>query len=200
MPSTKDLVLALNEINAIKFGEFKIKSGAISPIYITLRTLISHPRVMRQVAEAYVELLQTLSFDRMAAVPYTALPIVAAISSVNEKPWIYTRKEAKEYGIKVPMEGEYNAGETIVVVDDLVTDGASKFDVIQPFQKEGLKVQDVVVLLDREQGASERLAAQGFALHSVFTMSDILSVLKEAGVVDDQTIAAVKEFLTAHRA
>jgi orotate phosphoribosyltransferase len=194
----KDLILSLNKIGAIKFGEFTLKSGALSPVYITLRTLISYPDVMEQVAAAYVELLKTLTYDRMGAVPYAAMPIVAAISAANHKPWIYRRKEVKAYGIKVPMEGEHSKGETVVIVDDLISSGASKFETIQPFEAEGLVVHDVVVLLDREQGGDKLLAEKGYKLHSVFKMSDILEVLQKEGSIDDEMVDKVKEFLAAN--
>lgn len=196
----KDLIVSLNKINAIKFGEFTLKSGALSPIYITLRTLISHPEVMEQVAAAYVELLKLLTYDRMAAVPYAAMPIVGAISALNHEPWIYKRKEAKAYGIKVPMEGEYTKGETVVIVDDLVAEGTSKFETIQAFENEGLVVRDVVVLLDREQGASKLLAEKGYTLHSALKMSDILTVLHDAGTIDDAMVTKVNDFLAATQA
>jgi uridine monophosphate synthetase len=196
----KDLILSLNRIGAIKFGEFTLKSGALSPIYITLRTLISHADVMDQVAAAYVELLKPLKYDRMAALPYAAMPIVGAIAAVNHQPWIYKRKEAKGYGIKLPLEGEYTKGETVIIVDDLVAEGTSKFESIQAFEAEGLQVKDVAVLLDREQGADQALAKRGYQLHSVFKMSDVLGVLHAEKAIDDAMVAKVKDFLTANRA
>jgi uridine monophosphate synthetase len=196
----KELILSLNKINAIKFGEFTLKSGALSPIYITLRTLISYPKVMQQVAAAYVELLKPLTYDRMAALPYASMPIVGAIAAQNDQPWVYRRKEAKAYGIKVPMEGEYHKGETVVIVDDLVAEGTSKFETIQAFETEGLKITDVVVLLDREQGADKLLASKGYTLHSALKMSDILQVLSAEKVIDDAMVTKVNDFLTANRA
>jgi uridine monophosphate synthetase len=194
----KELIIQLSKIGGIKFGEFTLKNGMVSPIYIDLRILVSYPKVMKQVAKTYAQLLEGLDFQRMAAVPYSALPIVAAISAVNEKPWIYTRKEVKDYGTKKLIEGEYKAGETIVVVDDMTTDGASKLEVIAPFEKEGLLVKDVVVLLDREQGAAKNLADKGYRLHSVITLSEALKVLSEAKIIDKAMLDKVKKFLAAN--
>lgn len=196
----KDLIIELNEIGAIKFGEFTLKSGAISPIYVDLRILVSYPKVMSRVAEAYAEVLEELTFDRMAAVPYAAMPIVAAVSAVNQRPWIFTRKEAKDYGTKKRIEGLYREKEKIVVVDDLTTNGASKLEVIEPFEQEGLVVEDIVVLLDREQGAAEVLRDKGYTLHSVLTMSEVLAVLKAADIINDDMLQSVKMFLEVNRA
>lgn len=191
----KNLVLDLHKIGAVKFGEFTLKSGMVSPIYLDLRVLVSHPEVMKITAKAYSGLLENIQFDRMAAVPYAAMPIVAAVSAENSRPWIYTRKESKEYGTKKMIEGEYNKEEKVVVVDDMTTNGASKLEVIGPFEKEGLKVSDIVVLVDREQGAKGLLAKKGYKLHSVLPMSNILDILKEEEIIDQTMFDTVKEFL-----
>jgi uridine monophosphate synthetase len=191
----KNLILDLHKIGAVKFGEFTLKSGMVSPIYLDLRVLVSHPEVMKITAKAYSGLLENIQFDRMAAVPYAAMPIVAAVSAENSRPWIYTRKESKEYGTKKMIEGEYNKEEKVVVVDDMTTNGASKLEVIGPFEKEGLKVSDIVVLVDREQGAKGLLAKKGYKLHSVLPMSNILDILKEEEIIDQAMLDTVKEFL-----
>jgi uridine monophosphate synthetase len=196
--NNKDLVIQLSKIGGIKFGEFTLKNGMLSPIYIDLRVLVSYPKVMKLVAETYSELLKNLEFDRMAAVPYAAMPIVAAVSMVNQRPWIYTRKEAKDYGTKKLIEGEYNSGERIVVVDDMTTDGTSKLEVIAPFEKEGLVIKDIAVLLDRQQGAEKNLAAKGYTLHSVITLKQALEILHNEKVIDDAMLKKVQDFLAGN--
>lgn len=176
----KSLILNLNKIGAIKFGEFKLKSGIISPIYIDLRILVSHPKVLKEVAKAYVNILKKIKYDRMVAIPYAALPICGAISLLNNKPWIYTRKEVKDYGTKKLIEGEFKKGERVVLIDDLVTTGLSKFEVIKPLENMGLIIEDVVVLVDRQQGGREDLDKKNYRLHSVLTITEILKTLLSA--------------------
>ena len=191
-----DLILELHSNGIVKFGEFTFKSGIVSPMYIDLRLLVANPGTMRKVAKAYTGLLNRIEFDRMAAVPYAAMPIVAAVSAENNEPWIYTRKEAKGYGTNKMIEGEYHEGETIVVVDDLVTNGDSKFEVIAPFEKVGLKVTDTAVLLDYQKGAKAKLAKKGYNLHAVFTVPDVIETLYREEAIDDAMYAKVKDFLS----
>ena len=109
-------------------------------------------------------------------------------------------KEIKDHGIKKPIEGEYKPGETVVLIDDMVTTGASKFEVIQPFESEGLKVNDVVVLLDREQGAKKNLAERGYNLYAVFTLGEALDVLLAEKAITHKVLDKVKKFLADNQA
>jgi len=177
MSKFKSLMIDMYRIDAIKFGQFKLKSGMMSPVYIDLRVLVSAPKVLKKIAKAYISVLKKIKFKRMVAIPYTALPIVANISAINNKPWIYTRKEVKEYGTKKLVEGEFKKGERIVMIDDMITTGGSKFETVKPLNDLGLNIKDIVVLVDREQGGKEQLEAKGYKLHSVFTISQWLLVL-----------------------
>jgi uridine monophosphate synthetase len=180
------LVLDLHEIGAIQFGEFRLKSGIISPIYLDQRLLVSHPRVLHNVALALSRILETLTFDRLAAIPYAGLPIGVAVALAMNRPLIYPRREAKDHGIARPIEGAFHKGEVAVVIDDVITTGASKIETIQPLVTAGLIVHDIVVLIDREQGGTAELDARGFHTHAVMTMREALDVLKKVGQISDK--------------
>ncbi|QRN82597.1 orotidine-5'-phosphate decarboxylase [Chloroflexota bacterium] len=189
------LVEGLLSMGCVRFGEFTLKSGMISPIYIDLRRLVSYPGWMTQVAAAYIRQLKSLDFDRIAGLPYAALPIATAISLQGNWPMIYPRKSAKAYGTAAEIEGIYHAGETVAVIDDLATTGGSKFEAIEKLTSVGLKVKDVVVLIDRESGAKEALAEQGFQLHALFTLTDLLNYWEETGRLPAEQIAETRAFL-----
>lgn len=179
------LILELFRKKCIDFGAFKLKSGVMSPYYIDLRKLVSYPRLLKDVAAAYWTIIKKLKFQRLAGVPYAALPIAAVISSEFLVPWLYTRKETQDYGITKMVQGEYKKGDVVVLIDDIITTGASKLMVIEPLEKSGLRVKDVVLLIDRENGGKEILEKEGYKLHTVFLMTEILDILVKRGMVSE---------------
>lgn len=194
---TRLLSLADGLLNAgcIKFGEFTLKSGLKSPIYIDLRQIITYPKLLADIAQAYLPLLSTLHFSRIAGLPYAAIPIATAISLAGDYPMIYPRKEVKTYGTKAEIEGEYRAGETVIVIDDLATTGGSKFEAIEKLTGVGLVVRDIVVLVDRQSGAKESLAQAGYTMHAVLTITQMLDYWQETGKVQRDRIEDTRKFL-----
>lgn len=183
----------------IKFGSFTLKSGLQSPIYIDLRQIISYPKLLGQIGAAYLPLLKDLKFDRIAGLPYAAIPIATAISLQGNYSMIYPRKEVKSYGTKAEIEGEYHAGETVVVIDDLATTGGSKFEAIEKLTSAGLVVKDVVVLVDRQSGAKESLKQSGFHLHAVLTITQLLDHWEKTGKVEKNKIEETRKFLKQNK-
>lgn len=190
-----ELIVKLFEINAVKFGEFKLKSGIMSPIYIDLRVIVSYPEVLKMVADAMWKRVKNLNFDLICGVPYTALPIATVISVEHDKSMLMRRKEVKDYGTKKAIEGNFQSGQTVLVVEDLVTSGSSVFETIEPLQLEGLKVNDIVVLVDREQGGKKHLQEKGYNLHSVITISEMLDVLEKEGKLSKEMVEKVGIFI-----
>lgn len=190
-----DLTHQLSEINAIRFGEFKLKSGSISPLYLDLRLSISYPPVLRSIAEGMIQVTEELNYDCLCGVPYTALPFATTMSLMNNKPMVMRRKEAKNYGLRKLIEGAFQPGDRCLVVEDLVSSGSSVFETIRPLEEAGLVVEDVVVLVDREQGARKRLEEEGYHLHSVLSLPEILDCLLIRNDIDEETYHTVKNYL-----
>src|SRR3989338_5635579 len=119
----EQLSLKLAEIGAVKFGLFTLKSGLKSPVYIDLRILVSFPEALKMTARQLAKLAEKekLKFDIIAGIPFAAISIATAVGL--EKNWrmVFPRKEVKDYGTKAAVEGKYGAGETALVIDDLIT-------------------------------------------------------------------------------
>ena len=202
--TTARLARDLLASQCVRFGQFKLKSGLMSPIYLDLRCLVSHPMILRRVATAYAERLSELQFDRLAGIPYAALPIATAIALEMNRPLVYPRREAKDYGTRSMIEGDFVAGEKIVVVDDLATTGGSKIEAIRKLEAVGLRVRDVVVLIDRGHsprgecgdGASSLLANAGYRLHAVVTLPELLEEWRRTGSIAPSQYDEVKSFLS----
>jgi uridine monophosphate synthetase len=194
-PRSRTLAESLLAAGCVKFGTFTLKSGLQSPIYLDLRRLITHPQVLKRVAKAYAEKLSALQFDRLAGIPYAGLPIATAVALEMERPLIYPRREAKDYGTQAAIEGDFAPDEVVVVIDDLATTGGTKIEAIHKLEGAGLIVKDIVVLIDREQGAGQMLAEAGYRLHAVVTLRELLEEWRAAGAVTAEQFARTVEFL-----
>ncbi len=194
------LFASLVELEAVKFGEFTLASGIQSPIYIDLRLLVSKPSLLAQVANLYAGLLRGLPCDRIAGVPYAALPIGTAVSLNAGIPLIYPRKEAKAHGLGRDIEGAWSPGERVVIVEDLITSGGSTLKTAERLRSAGLIIEHALVLIDREQGGSENLAAHDIAVHSVFRLSAMLDSLLRQGLISAERAESVRTFIRDQRA
>jgi uridine monophosphate synthetase len=185
----------LLQVGCVKFGDFTLRSGVKSPIYIDLRLMASYPKLLSIAAGAYRSLIADLDYDRLAAIPYAALPIGTALSIQSGVPMIYPRKEVKAYGTKSSIEGQFESGAKVLVVDDLVSSGESKFEAISQLVSAGLVVEDIAVLIDREGGAEETLSKAGYRLHSVFKLSELVDHWEKSGKLSEDHARDVREFL-----
>ncbi len=191
----RELSETLLRIGVVRFGEFTLKDGRQSPFYLDMRVLVSHPAALARIARAMLQRAEALSYDRLAGLPYAGLPIAVAMALISEQPMVYARKEAKEYGTKRLIEGEYACGERVLMIDDVVSSGGAKLEAAVPFREAGLVVEDVLVIVDRSAGGAAALAVAGLRLHSVLTVEALFGHLDALGVVPPPDLARARAFL-----
>jgi len=190
-----ELAAKLFKIQAVKFGAFTLKSGLVSPIYFDLRVVISYPEILEEISNLLWQNSNQTQAELICGVPYTALPMATLISVKNKVPMLLRRKEAKDYGTKKLIEGDFKNGQSCLIVEDVVTSGTSILETAQELRKIGLKVTDAVVLLNRMQGGKENLTNYGINLSSVFQIDEFLLSLQKQGFVTESVVEQVAEFI-----
>ena len=164
----------LKRIGAVKFGEFVLSSGKKSNVYIDLRKLPSYPEAFREVVQAMAEKAGKVDFDLLCGVAVGGLPLATAIAYEMKKPLIYVRKERKEHGTKKIIEGDFEPGAKVLVVDDVTTTGGSILRAVNALRSAGLVVEHALVVVDRLEGAEEALRRAGVMLLSLVTLKDLV--------------------------
>jgi len=189
------IIDALIDLGAVKFGAFTLKSGLISPVYIDLRMIVGSPKLLSQIVLAMKSITASIGYDLVAGIPYTALPMATIYSQQCRVPMVYARKEPKAYGTKQQIEGLYKKGMRVLIIDDLITNGLSKFETFVLFQQAGLRVKDVAVLIDRCQGGKQALSEKGFRLHTLINIYEILDRSLERHHIDQQLYQVSRDFI-----
>lgn len=200
----KDLALELFEIGIINFGEFRWKyheknpEAPLAPIYFNLRMVRSFPKTIAKVADAFDELIKRkkIKFDLLSDLPYASTPIVSIMMYKSGVPMVTPRKEEKNRGIPTKIEGVFKPGQTVILVDDVLSFADSKIETANLYRERGLKVEDAVVLLAYDLGGKEKMEKNNLRLHSVYEIEDLLSVYLEAGKISQERKREILTSLT----
>lgn len=179
LPSSnkEHLITQLFDIGVFQFGNFTLKSGKTSSFYIDMRVIISHPQVLMQVVECLHEIISTCDYDCICGVPYSGLIIATGLSLQHQKPMILKRKETKTYGTQKMIEGTYKRGNRCLVIEDVITTGQSILETTTVLENEGLRIHDVIVLIDREESGVANVANKGHHVQALFKISEIAHYL-----------------------
>jgi orotate phosphoribosyltransferase/uridine monophosphate synthetase len=200
------LAEALWHLGAVEFGEFTLGRTAVrSPIYLNVRKIIGHPETLRRAADVLhseIVALQSMRnpgvahFDLVAGVPLGGLHIATAYSLQANVPLVYLHPGRDDTAI----EGVYEPGLTAIIMDDLVTGGGSIAETAARLREAGMLVRDAFVLVDRQQGARERLRAEGINLRAALNLQVILNYLMSCGLIEEDWYRRSMAYLEASRA
>ena len=153
-------------------GQFRLRSGKISSFYWDKYRFESNPELLSAIIEHMVKLLPK-SFDKLAGMELGGIPLATVLSLRTGKPCLFVRKVAKDYGTCNLVEGGFRTGENVIVVEDVITTAGQVVSSIQQMRELGLIVNDVICVIDREQGGREKLTEINCALSPVFAMSEL---------------------------
>jgi orotate phosphoribosyltransferase len=176
-PTTAALIEALQAADAVLYGEFELSHGGTSDYYVDKYRFETDPRALSLVAEAFAA---RLDGETPAGVALGAVPLVAATAVEAGVPYVVVRKAAKEYGTGNRIEGTLADGERVVVLEDVATTGTSALEAVEALREAGAVVDRVLVVVDREEGARERLAEAGVDLEALVTAGDLLAADPDA--------------------
>jgi orotate phosphoribosyltransferase len=174
---TGTLIDALRDADAVKFGEFELSHGGTSNYYVDKYVFETSPGCLALVAEAFGDLIAELDTEgtTLGGVALGAVPLVAATSVETGTPYVIVRKQQKEYGTGNRVEGDFEAGEEIVVIEDIATTGRSAIDAAEALREAGATVRRVFVVVDRQEGATANLAEHDLELRSLVTADELLA-------------------------
>lgn len=167
------LLRMLRDSEAVRFGRFVLASGRTSEVYVDIKRMWTDP--------ARLELLGTAlaarvgDADRLGGMELGAVPLLAAASLYSRRPFVVVRKASKGHGTGQRVEGEVPAGARFVVIEDVTTTGGSVLETVELLRAAGARVDRVLVVVDREEGAREKLAAASIALEPLATLRELRS-------------------------
>ena len=188
------LIIELFNKKCIQFGEFTLKDGSKSPIYIDLKNIISFPYILNSILTLLYEKIQLLEFNRLLGIPYGGLVLSSALCSKYSLPMILVRKETKKYGLKKAIEGEYEPKDICLILEDTISTGSSALDFINKIKKYELIVNDIIVICDRRKDSKYDFGGRG--IHSIFTINDIMTTLYKTKSINTKTYDTMKTYFS----
>jgi orotate phosphoribosyltransferase len=195
----KQVGILLIKNNAIKFGDYILASGKKSPYYIDLRQSISSPITLNWIANSLVRIILNEigkeKIDKILGVPTAGIPFATMIAQTLGIPLIYYRQARKEHGVRKKIEGILDRNDRVLIVDDLITTGESIIESAEVVRDQGGIVNELVVVLDREQGGEERLRKARIEPHFLFRITNAMTWLNSSGLITNEIYATLINYI-----
>jgi orotate phosphoribosyltransferase len=153
-------------------GEFTLRSGRKSNYYLDKYRFETQPDVLIELGKLFAAKI-TAKVDRIAGAELGAVPLAAATAMASGKPFVIVRNQKKDYGTSKLVEGILNAGETVMIVEDVLTTGGQVLEAAKSLQDAGAKIDRIVSVIDRQEGAREKIEGAGFVFDALFTTADL---------------------------
>ena len=183
---TRDELGALLVERALLEGDFVLRSGRRSSWYLDKYRFETEPEILRALGDALADAARACEPGavRLAGPALGAVPLAASAAMASGLPFIIVRGETKEYGTAKRIEGPFEPGELVCLLEDVVTSGGALADAVSAVREEGLVVRHAVCVVDREEGGSDALARLGVRLRPLFRASELLELRKTPGKRD----------------
>jgi orotate phosphoribosyltransferase len=165
---------ALEGCGALRFGDFTLASGAKSDYYIDIKKASTDPEVLRLIAELMAAEIGDDRPDRLAGVVLGSIPLAAALALVTGIPYVMVRQEKKDHGTGRQIEGGLEAGDRVLIIEDVITTAGSSLKAVDALRAAGAEIVGVLSVIDRESGGRERLEAAGIPLSSLTKGSELI--------------------------
>ncbi len=199
----KQIGLMLIRNESIKFGDYTLTSGKKSPYYIDLRQTISSPITMDWISNSLVRIIMNEigknRIDKTLGVPTAGVPFATMVSQKLALPLIYYRKARKEHGVRKKIEGSLERNDRILIIDDLITTGESVIEAAEAVRQQGGIANELVVLLDREQGGVESLRKANVEPHILFRVSEAFAWLTQVDLLSQEEFEKITKYIEKER-
>lgn len=171
MSAKTELIMLLKTCGALKFGKFVLTSGKESNYYVDIKLAITKPEILSKIAEMMAEHVGNEKL--IAGMELGAVPLATALSLKTKKPFLIIRKGERSHGTMKQVEGEFNVGDEVVIVEDVCTTAGSILRSVEILRSSGCIVNKAIVVVDREEGGAEALAAKNVKLISLIKAHEL---------------------------
>ena len=171
----QELIAALKGCGAIRYGNFTLTSGKKTKYYIDIKKASTDPKTLKLIARQAAIKIEDMDVSTIAGIELGSVPLATAVSMETELPLLIVRKATNDYGTKSRFVGDIKPEDKIVMLEDVTTTGGSVRDAIKIVREAGASVKHIISVVDREEGAKEKIKEEGAELVPLVSASDLLS-------------------------